>query len=46
MDVRSYNESGEAQLNLKGELVCATAFPSMPIYFWGDKGNSKYKDEV
>ena len=44
MDVKSYNELGQAQLNIKGELVCEKPFPSMPIYFWGDKDDAKYKD--
>ncbi|OAX82179.1 acetoacetate-CoA ligase [Emergomyces africanus] len=26
-----------------GELICRTPFPSMPVYFWGDKDNKKYK---
>ena len=26
----------------KGELVCKTSFPSMPIYFWGDDTGEKY----
>ncbi|KAL2809115.1 acetoacetyl-CoA synthase [Aspergillus granulosus] len=25
-----------------GELVATAAFPSMPIYFWGDRGGEKY----
>ncbi|KAI1926084.1 hypothetical protein LOZ12_000489 [Ophidiomyces ophidiicola] len=28
---------------MSGELVCATPFPSMPIFLWGDKENKKYK---
>lgn len=34
----SIAESGEF-----GELVCRSPFPSMPIYFWGDKDGSIYK---
>jgi len=26
----------------KGELVCTTAFPSMPLGFWGDDDGSRY----
>ncbi|HEV2265470.1 MAG TPA: acetoacetate--CoA ligase [Stellaceae bacterium] len=26
----------------KGELVCAEAFPSMPLGFWNDPGDAKY----
>ncbi|EZF26841.1 acetoacetate-CoA ligase [Trichophyton rubrum CBS 100081] len=25
-----------------GELICRTPFPSMPVFFWGDKDNKKY----
>ena len=44
MNVKSYNENGESLINEKGELVCASAFPSMPIYFWNDKHKKKYHD--
>lgn len=27
----------------KGDLVCSQAFPSMPIGFWGDPGQAKYR---
>lgn len=26
-----------------GEFVCRKSFPSMPVFFWGDKDGSKYK---
>ncbi|KAI0755922.1 hypothetical protein BC629DRAFT_1584604 [Irpex lacteus] len=26
-----------------GELVCVRPHPSMPVFFWGDKNNEKYK---
>ncbi len=42
MNVKSYNENGESLINEKGELVCISAFPSMPIYFWNDKHKKKY----
>ena len=44
MNVKSYNENGKSLINEKGELVCASAFPSMPIYFWNDKHKKKYHD--
>ena len=28
---------------VKGELVCSTPFPSMPLEFWGDTDGSKYE---
>jgi len=27
-----------------GELVCRMPFPSQPVMFWGDNGNTRYKD--
>ncbi len=27
---------------VKGELVCTTPFPSMPLGFWGDDGDERY----
>jgi len=44
MKVESFNEEGECVKEEKGELVCTEPFPSMPVYFWDDKNNEKYKD--
>ena len=44
MNVDVFNEKGRSIRNQKGELVCKSAFPSMPIKFWNDKNNSKYKN--
>ena len=33
---------GKPTYDKRGELVCTKPFPSMPIYFWNDKGNAKY----
>jgi acetoacetyl-CoA synthetase len=43
MDVRIYNAGGEAVVGEPGELVCATPFPSMPIGFWNDPEDEKYR---
>ena len=43
MDVHAYDENGRSVIEEKGELICASAFPSMPIYFWNDSDGSKYK---
>ncbi|MFQ5584869.1 MAG: acetoacetate--CoA ligase, partial [Calditrichia bacterium] len=43
MDVHAYNEQGNSVVGKKGELVCTTPFPSMPIYFWNDKDGEKYR---
>ena len=40
--VEAWNESGEPVTGEVGELVCAQPLPSMPLYFWGDKGNLRY----
>lgn len=42
MDVQVFDEVGNSIIGQKGELVCKSPFPSMPIYFWGDEGNQKY----
>jgi len=43
MDVDIFDEKGFSIQNKKGELVCKKPFPSMPIKFWNDKGDKKYK---
>ena len=43
MAVRAYNAEGKEVMNEKGELVCLRPFPSMPIYFWNDPKNEKYR---
>ena len=43
MDVDVFDERGLPIKNKKGELVCKSPFPSMPVKFWNDKDNLKYK---
>ena len=43
MDVHAYDEQGNSVVCKKGELVCTTPFPSMPIRFWNDKDGEKYR---
>ncbi|MEB3702794.1 Acetoacetate--CoA ligase [Candidatus Bealeia paramacronuclearis] len=43
MDVDIFDESGNSLLGQKGELVCKSPFPSMPLGFWGDARDVKYK---
>ena len=43
MDVDVFSERGESILNQKGELVCKSPFPSMPLKFWNDPNKIKYK---
>ena len=43
MNVDVFDENGKSIKNKKGELVCKSAFPSMPKKFWNDRKNIKYK---
>lgn len=43
MNVKIVDEQGNALINQKGELVCATPFPSMPLYFWNDTNDKLYQ---
>ena len=43
MDVDIFDEKGDSIIDKKGELVCKKPFPSMPIKFWNDSDNQKYK---
>ncbi|NOS75771.1 MAG: acetoacetate--CoA ligase [Methyloglobulus sp.] len=42
MDVDVYDESGNSLQGEKGELVCKSPFPSMPIGFWNDPEQKQY----
>ena len=44
MQIEVWNDEGaKVPDGEKGELVCVNAFPSMPIEFWDDPEDSKYK---
>ena len=44
MQIEVWNDEGaKVPDGEKGELVCVNAFPSMPIGFWDDPEDSKYK---
>ena len=43
LDVDIFNDSGKSIRNKKGEFVCKNPFPSMPIKFWNDNNDNKYK---
>jgi acetoacetyl-CoA synthetase len=43
MDVDCFDESGHSLIDRQGELVCKSAFPSMPVYFWDDRDGKKYR---
>ena len=44
MDVDIFNENRKSLVDQEGELVCKTPFPSMPIKFWNDQDDIKYKE--
>lgn len=44
LDVDVFDEEGNSLVATKGELVCKKPFPCMPLYFWNDKDNQRYKD--
>ena len=44
MDVDILDENNNSIKNEKGELVCKKPFPSMPLKFWNDKNDEKFKD--
>lgn len=43
MDVRIVDEDGQELRECKGELVCASPFPSMPVGFFNDDDGSRYR---
>ncbi len=43
MDVDIFDEKGKSIKKKRGELVCKKPFPTMPIKFWNDPGDKKYK---
>ncbi len=42
MDVDVFDDAGKPMASGKGELVCKTPFPCMPIGFWNDPDGAKY----
>ena len=44
LNVDIFGENGKPQKNKKGELVCKNPFPSMPLKFWNDKQDKKFKE--
>jgi acetoacetyl-CoA synthetase len=43
MKMEIFNEDGKSVRKEKGELVCTAPFPSMPISFWDDPDDIKYR---
>ena len=44
LDVDIFNDKGKSLKNSKGELVCKNSFPSIPLKFWNDKNDKKFKE--
>jgi acetoacetyl-CoA synthetase len=44
LDVDIFDDKGNSIKNKKGELVCKNPFPSMPLKFWNDKNDTKFKN--
>jgi acetoacetyl-CoA synthetase len=40
----SYDTDGNAVMGVMGELVITEPMPSMPIYFWNDPGDVRYRE--
>jgi acetoacetyl-CoA synthetase len=43
MAVEVFDGDGKPLRGEKGELVCTKPFPSMPIYFWNDPEDARYR---
>ena len=43
VDARAFDDSGAEVYNEVGELVIAQPMPSMPIRFWNDPGDARYR---
>lgn len=44
MDVHVWNDAGDGVIDEVGELVVTGPFPSMPIRFWNDPGDVRYRE--
>ena len=43
MDVKAFNDSGEPVIDERGELVCTSPAPCMPVKFWNDPEMQRYR---
>ncbi len=44
MKIKAYDEEGNPVVDEQGELVCEAPSPSMPLYFWNDPDNRRYRE--
>ncbi|BAO27988.1 acetoacetate--CoA ligase [Sulfuritalea hydrogenivorans] len=42
--VEAWNEAGKALIDEVGELVCSAPMPSMPLKFWNDPEDRRYRE--
>ncbi|MEM5420047.1 MULTISPECIES: acetoacetate--CoA ligase [Paraburkholderia] len=42
--VEAFDEAGHARIDEVGELVCTAPMPSMPLCFWRDDANRRYRE--
>jgi acetoacetyl-CoA synthetase len=43
MKVNVFDPEGGSLVGAEGELVCTAPFPSMPLRFWNDENNQRYR---
>ena len=44
MAVEIYDDEGRPVIEQRGELVCTRPFPSAPVGFWNDPGDTRYRE--
>jgi acetoacetyl-CoA synthetase len=44
MKIKAYDENGNPVVDKQGELVCEAPAPSMPLYFWNDPEDRRFKE--
>jgi len=44
VDVQAWNDAGEPLIGEVGELVVTQPMPSMPLRFWNDQDNQRYRE--
>ena len=42
-DLQSWDEAGNSVTGQVGEMIIAQPMPSMPVFFWGDNNNERYR---
>jgi acetoacetyl-CoA synthetase len=44
LKVEAYDDTGRSVMGEVGELVCTEPFPTMPLYFWNDPDDVRYRE--